>query len=57
MLKEKILYEITNFCKECPSSSCCCEEECVLFRIEKLIINDGGKKDNEIDDKRIGRKI
>lgn len=33
----RILDEITNFCKECNSRGCCPEEECVLFRIEKII--------------------
>lgn len=37
--KEKILYEITNFCNECPSKENCPEEECVLFRIEQEIEN------------------
>jgi len=36
-MREKILYEITNFCEECPSHDCCPEEECVLYRIEKIL--------------------
>lgn len=36
-MKNKILLEITKFCKECPSCECCPEEECVLYRIEKLV--------------------
>lgn len=36
--EKKILDEITTFCGEhCPSVRDCPEEECVLFRIEKLI--------------------
>lgn len=37
-MKEEILTEISNFCsEECPSCTCCPEEECVLFRIEKIV--------------------
>lgn len=36
-MKYEILIEITNFCEECHSHECCPEEECVLFRIEKII--------------------
>lgn len=38
--KEKqIINEIHNFCKnECGIRESCAEDECVLFRIEKLIV-------------------
>lgn len=36
-MKNKILTEITNHCENCPNRECCPEEECVLFRIEKII--------------------
>ena len=37
-LENAILNEIHNFCiNHCESCKCCPEEECVLFRIEKLI--------------------
>ena len=36
-MKNKIMLEITNHCEECPNHECCPEEECVLFRIEKII--------------------
>lgn len=36
-MEEKILLEITNHCEECPNHECCPEEECVLFRIEKIV--------------------
>lgn len=42
-MKQKILIEITNFCKTCCSSSCCPEEDCVLFRIEKIILQQKNK--------------
>lgn len=37
-MKNKILLEITKFCENCGSNCCCPEEECVLFRIEKIIV-------------------
>lgn len=43
-MKTKILTEITNFCIECNSHNCCPEENCVLFRIEKIVIEDKPKK-------------
>ena len=36
-MRDKIMLEISNFCESCPSSGCCHEEECVLYRIEKLV--------------------
>jgi hypothetical protein len=33
----KILNEITSFCEECGSKDSCSEDECVLFRIEKIV--------------------
>ena len=36
-MREEILNEITNFCEDCPSKDCCPEDECVLFRIEKVV--------------------
>ena len=38
-MEDKILDEITTFCNEgCPSRTCCLEDECVLFRIESIIL-------------------
>lgn len=42
-MEEKILLEITNHCEECPNRECCPEEECVLFRIEKIVEEREGK--------------
>jgi len=33
---DKIMLEVTNTCKECGSSDCCPEDECAMFRIEKI---------------------
>ena len=47
-MKHEILLEISNFCEECPSHECCTEEECILYRIEQLIIlkQDENKKES-----------
>ena len=39
-MNEKILDEITTFCNKCESKECCPEEECILWRIEQLVLND-----------------
>ena len=41
---EIILLEIVNYCEKCPIHDKCIEEECVLFRIEIIILNDEEKK-------------
>lgn len=45
-MKNKILLEITDFCKCCGSNCCCPEDECVLFRIEKIIVDSIDKINN-----------
>ena len=37
---QEILLEISDFCKTCPSNSCCPEKECILYRIEKLLLDE-----------------
>jgi hypothetical protein len=37
--EDKIMNEITNFCENCKSHECCHEEECILFRIERIIVD------------------
>lgn len=37
-MKDKILKEITTHCKECHVKECCPEHECVLYRIQELIL-------------------
>lgn len=37
-MEEEILNEITNFCgNECGNVLNCAEDECVLYRIEKIV--------------------
>ena len=37
-MNEKVLNEITNYCEEeCISRENCPEEECILYRIEKIV--------------------
>lgn len=35
-IKKSILNETTTHCKNCPSRTCCNEEYCVVYRLEKL---------------------
>lgn len=44
-MKEKVMNEITDFCEECPSHECCPEEECILWRIEQIVL--GKQKESE----------
>lgn len=38
-LANLIMFEITNFCsEECGSILCCAETDCVLYRIEQLVM-------------------
>ena len=37
-MEEEILNEITNFCEECASHECCLEDECILYRIEQIVL-------------------
>ena len=46
-MKEEILTEITDFCRECPSHENCPEEECVLYRIEQIIQDVSNSKEND----------
>ena len=43
-MKDKILNEISNFCEICLSHDNCPEEDCVLFRIEKIVLKKGEKQ-------------
>lgn len=43
-MKDKILLEIFNHCETCPIKEKCVEYECVLFRIEQLILSKRGKR-------------
>ena len=37
-MENKILSEISNTCENCRSRECCLEKECVLFRIEQIVL-------------------
>lgn len=39
-IKNTILKETTTHCKNCPSRMCCNEENCVVYRLEKLGTNE-----------------
>lgn len=39
--EDEILNEITTFCNECASKESCSEEECVLYRIEQIVLERG----------------
>ena len=47
--RDSILSEITDCCENCSARECCQENECVLFRIEK-IIEEKGKKMKDINE-------
>ena len=42
-ISNNILNETTTFCESCVSKDCCPEEDCVLYRIEKLVDKDSDK--------------
>lgn len=37
-MKDDILFEISECCQICPLCYKCIEEDCVLFRIEQLVL-------------------
>ncbi|MBO7614993.1 MAG: hypothetical protein J6T15_04795 [Bacilli bacterium] len=47
MEKEKIMQEITQFCSTCNSSDCCPEDDCVLFRIEKIVCEEDKEEESK----------
>lgn len=38
--EDKIMNEITEFCRDCESCQNCPEEDCILFRIERIIVDE-----------------
>ena len=50
-MENKIMLEICNFCEECASRECCPEKECVLFRIEQIVIKQRKKKKEHFEKK------
>jgi len=43
---DKTLTEIMEFCESCKNRECCLEEECVLYRIEQIMISKDKQKEN-----------
>ena len=43
-MRDSILLEIFNTCEDCKARECCKEKECVLFRIEQIVIKRKKKK-------------
>lgn len=48
-MKEKILNETTKHCEKCPCRECCKEKECVLFRIEQIVLEPIKTKETQND--------
>jgi hypothetical protein len=46
-MKDKILDEITSFCEGCNSKDCCIENDCVLFRIEQIVLEEQQEEPEE----------
>ena len=44
-MKEKILNETTSFCNECLNKEHCIESDCVLFRIEQIVLEEEKSKE------------
>lgn len=40
--EDQIMNEITEFYTNCESCQCCPEDDCVLFRIERIIVDERG---------------
>ena len=52
MKEEKILTEITETCEHCNFSNRCLEENCTLWRIEQIVVNqqeDASEMSKKID--------
>lgn len=47
-IRDKVLNETTNHCLNCNLREKCIEEECVIFRIEKIIEQRRKKNGNKI---------
>ena len=44
-MKDDILFEISEYCQICPLCYKCIEEDCVLFRIEQLVLEGIGENE------------
>lgn len=50
-MEEIILLEIANYCEECPIHDNCIDDECVLYRIEIIILKEEKRKEDNIGSK------
>ena len=50
-MRDNILLEIFNTCEGCKCRECCKEKECVLFRIEQIVVKQEKKKNKFIKKK------
>ena len=50
-MEEIILLEIAKYCEECPIHDKCIDEECVLYRIEVIILKEEKRKEDNIGSK------
>lgn len=46
-MRDEILNEITLFCMECGSKYECPEDDCVLFRIERIVTENESKNSRD----------
>ncbi len=44
-MQEKILNETTSFCNECLNKECCIKNECIIFRIEQIVLEEEKSKE------------
>ena len=56
-MEEEIMNEITNFCEQCPSNTECPEEDCVLYRIEKIVCPEPTKEEVKKEEKKMDGKL
>ena len=47
-MEEIILLEIAKYCEECPIHDKCIDEECVLYRIEVIILKEEKNRSKRI---------
>ena len=50
-MKYRILLEISNQCKNCHLNNKCIEENCILYRIENIILEKREEKKNDKNSK------
>ncbi len=45
-MEEEVLSEITEYCRTCLCNTKCTEENCVLYRIEQIILGVDSSEDS-----------